>query len=100
MARKPDLDALVIPKADETAPTAAPSPPPSEPAPPPLAAPTLADATATQRYSHTLSLRLTTDQYRRLRRFTVAEEERTGQRVTHQSVIERALAEYLSNKGA
>jgi len=98
MARKPDLDALVIPKADEP-------PPPGEPRhsaepapPPPSVAPV--EAGAAQRYSHTLSLRLTTDQYRRLRRFAVAEEERSGQRVTHQSVIERALAHYLSSKGA
>jgi hypothetical protein len=98
MARKPDLDALVIPKADEP-----PSPGESrlsaEPAPPPPL-PTPAEVSAAQRYSHTLSLRLTTDQYRRLRRFAVAEEERSGQRVTHQAVIERALAEYLSSKGA
>jgi len=48
-----------------------------------------------QAYVHTLSLRLTADQYRRLRRFVTGYEDRTGQRITHQAVLETALAAYL-----
>ncbi|WP_149541421.1 hypothetical protein [Siccirubricoccus phaeus] len=50
-------------------------------------------------YAHTLSLRLTADQYRRLRLHVRAEEDRTGRRATHQAVIEAALVEYLDRKG-
>jgi hypothetical protein len=46
-------------------------------------------------YIHTLSLRLTGEQYRRLRRFVTGHEDRTGQRITHQAVLEAALADYL-----
>ena len=46
-------------------------------------------------YVHTLSLRLTDEQYRKLRRFVIGHEERTGQRITHQAVLEAALANYL-----
>jgi hypothetical protein len=42
-------------------------------------------------YVHMLSLRLTEEQYRRLRRFVMNHEERTGQRTTHQAVLEAAL---------
>ena len=49
-------------------------------------------------YVHTLSLRLTADQYRRLRRFVTGHEDRTGRRVTHQAVLEAALADYLSRR--
>jgi hypothetical protein len=46
-------------------------------------------------YIHTLSLRLTGEHYRRLRRFVTGHEERTGQRITHQAVLEAALSDYL-----
>lgn len=46
-------------------------------------------------YVRTLSLRLTDEQYRKLRHFVIEHEERTGQRVTHQAVIEAALIDYL-----
>jgi len=46
-----------------------------------------------------LSLRLTAAQYRRLRRFVAAEEDRTGRRLTHQAIIESALGEYLDRMG-
>ena len=46
-------------------------------------------------YVHTLSLRLTTNQYRRLRRFVAHNEDKAGQRITHQSVLEMALREFL-----
>ena len=46
-------------------------------------------------YTHTLSLRLTGEQYRRLRRFVTGHEDRTGQRITHQAVLEAALTDYL-----
>lgn len=49
----------------------------------------------TRAYVHTLSLRLTGEQYRRLRRFVTGHEDRTGQRITHQAVLEAALGEYL-----
>jgi hypothetical protein len=46
-------------------------------------------------YAHTLGLRLTAEQYRRLRRFVTGHEDRTGQRITHQALLETALADYL-----
>jgi hypothetical protein len=46
-------------------------------------------------YVHTLSLRLTSEDYRRLRRFVTAHEDRTDRRLTHQAVLEAALADYL-----
>ena len=49
-------------------------------------------------YAHTLSLRLTTRQYRRLRRFVTGHEDRTGRRITHQAVLETALQEYLDKQ--
>jgi hypothetical protein len=51
-------------------------------------------------YVHTLSLRLTSEQYRRLRRFVTTHENRTDQRITHQAVLEAALAEYLDRHRA
>jgi len=51
-------------------------------------------------YAHTLSLRLTADQYRRLRRYVADQEDRTGKRVTHQAIIEAALDEHLNRQGA
>ena len=50
-------------------------------------------------YVHTLSLRLTGEQYRRLRRFVTGHEDRTGQRITHQAVLETALGDYLERNG-
>jgi hypothetical protein len=47
-------------------------------------------------YVHSLSLRLTDELYRQLRRFVIGHEDRTGQRLTHQAVIEAALADYLN----
>lgn len=48
-----------------------------------------------QAYVHTLSLRLTNNQYRRLRRFVAHQEDQVGQRITHQTVLEIALKEFL-----
>lgn len=62
------------------------------------ARPQPAPGTAAKAYAHTLSLRLTADQYRRLRRFVAAREDATGERATHQAIIETALAEYLSRE--
>ena len=50
-------------------------------------------------YAHTLSLRLTAEQYRRLRRYAARVEDEGQGRVTHQSVIEAALGEYLERQG-
>ena len=51
-------------------------------------------------YVHTLSLRLTSEQYRRLRRYVTTHEDRTHQRITHQWVLETALTNYLDrNEG-
>jgi hypothetical protein len=47
-------------------------------------------------YVHTLSLRLTNEQYRRLRRFVTDYENRTERRLTHQAVLEAALVNYLN----
>jgi hypothetical protein len=84
MAARPkgDLDRLTVPKHK---PAAAPASAPSGQAP--------------RNYAHTLSLRLTAEQYRRLRRFVAAEEDRTGRRMTHQAVIEAALSEWLDRAG-
>jgi len=46
-------------------------------------------------YAHTLSVRLTNNQYRRLRRFVAHEEDKVGRRITHQTVLEMALREFL-----
>ena len=46
-----------------------------------------------------LSVRLDNEQYRRLRRFVTNHEDRTSQRVTHQAILEIALAEYLERNG-
>ena len=83
MARRPDLDSLVVPKgAQHEAPPA-----------------TTADGGLAKGYAHTLSLRLTADQYRRLRRFVADQEDKTGKRITHQGVIEAALDEHLTRMG-
>jgi hypothetical protein len=50
-------------------------------------------------YAHTLSLRLSAAQYRRLRRYVAAQEDQTGRRLTHQAIIEAALADYLDQHG-
>jgi hypothetical protein len=81
MAKRPDLDALTIPKAGASE------------APPEIEAP------AAKAYAHTLSLRLTADGYRRLRRYVASQEDKTGRRITHQAIIEEALAEYLTKMG-
>ena len=80
---KGDMDRLMVPK---DAP-AAPERPIGE------------GAGVLKNYAHTLSLRLTADQYRRLRRFVAAEEDRTGRRITHQAIIEEALADWLERRG-
>ena len=46
-----------------------------------------------------LSVRLDDELYRRLRRFVTRHEDQTGQRVTHQAILEIALAEYLTRNG-
>ncbi len=84
MAKRPDLDALIVPKGAESRPSAKEAP---------------AEGGA-KGYAHTLSLRLTAEQYRRLRRFVADQEERTGKRATHQAIIETALDDYLSKAGA
>lgn len=58
-----------------------------------------AGATGAKNYAHTLSLRLTAEQYRRLRRYVARMEDDGHGRVTHQSVIETALGEYLDRQG-
>ena len=59
-----------------------------------------ADVGGPKGYAHTLSLRLTADQYRRLRRYVAAQEEQTGKRITHQALIEAALDTYLTKRDA
>ncbi|CAH2606526.1 conserved protein of unknown function (plasmid) [Rhodovastum atsumiense] len=78
---KSDLAALAVPKEDATLPAT----------PPGIAEP--------KAYAHTLSLRLTAEQYRRLRRYVAQVEERQGRRLTHQALIEAALGEYLDRNG-
>jgi hypothetical protein len=63
--------------------------------------PTSLQASDKRAYAHTLSLRLTAELYRRLRRFVTSHEDQTGQRITHQALLETALAEYLDrNSGS
>ncbi|MBC4018715.1 hypothetical protein [Siccirubricoccus deserti] len=83
-----DLGALAVPK------DAGPEMPPAAPSPTSEAPPS-----GNKAYAHTLSLRLTAEQYRRLRRYVAGVEDRTGRRLTHQAVIEAALAEYLDRQG-
>jgi hypothetical protein len=45
-----------------------------------------------------LSLRLDERLYRGLRRFVMRHEGETGRRLTHQAVLETALAEYLERR--
>jgi hypothetical protein len=82
MAKTPDLDALIVPKGSET---------PQQPAAQSEGAP--------KNYAHTLSLRLTAEGYRRLRRYVADQEEKTGRRTTHQRLIEAALDEFLTRHG-
>jgi hypothetical protein len=85
MARpKADLDSLAVPKGGDEPRAAAAGP----------------DAPGPKNYAHTLSLRLTADQYRRLRRYVADQEDKTGKRATHQAIIEAALDEYLTNRSA
>lgn len=91
MARRPnaDLDALTVPK-NEAAP----------PAPPAAPVPVSPIATGKMKsYAHTLSLRLTAEQYGRLRGYVIAQETATGQRFAHQTIIEAALSEWLDRNG-
>ena len=84
---KGSLDDLTVPKGGQVA-----APVPAEPdrAQPP--------ANTSKAYAHTLSLRLTAEQYRRLRRFVAAREDATGERMTHQGIIEAALSAYLDRE--
>lgn len=82
-----------MPKGVEPAAAAPGSGPVPAPAP---AAP--AGTPGLKNYAHTLSLRLTAEQYRRLRRYVARAEDEGQGRVTHQSVIEAALSEYLDKR--
>ncbi len=79
---KRDLDDLIVPKAGE-----------------PASAATAPAEMTGKAYAHTLSLRLTADGYRRLRRYVADQEEKTGKRTTHQAIIEAALDNYLTQLG-
>jgi hypothetical protein len=86
MATRPkaDLDSLAVPKG------AADAPRPAAPS----------EGSAPKGYAHTLSLRLTSERYRRLRRYVADQEDKTGKRATHQAIIEAALDEYLARRSA
>lgn len=90
---KASLDDLTVPKGVEPDAGGAGDEPTSALA---LAAP--AGATSPKNYAHTLSLRLTAEQYRRLRRYVARVEDEGHGRVTHQSIIETALGEYLDRQ--
>lgn len=93
---KADLDALAVPKTEPEPASRVGEGSPLPPLPPPL--PPIEQAG--RAYAHTLSLRLSAAQYRRLRRYVASEEDRTGRRLTHQAIIEAALSEYLDRQGA
>jgi hypothetical protein len=57
-----------------------------------------AEVSARKEYAHTLSLRLTAEEFRRLRLYIVRLEERTGQQASQQEILKTALAEYLTRK--
>ncbi len=79
MARpKGDLASLSVPKGDAL---------PAE----------LHTAKKAKAYEHSLSLRLTAEDYRDLRRYTAEQEERTGNRLTHQALIEGLLLTFLAD---
>lgn len=50
-------------------------------------------------YAHTLSLRLTSDHYAALRQHAIRHETKTGDRLSHQAIIESALTEWLKRNG-
>lgn len=56
------------------------------------------DGAEGQPRAHTLSMRLTIEQYRRLRRYVMREEDRLGRRVSYQAIMETALDEYLGGR--
>ena len=89
------LDDLTVPKGVDPAPVPSSSVPMSTG--PQSTTPTA--VTGAKNYAHTLSLRLTAEQYRRLRRYVAKVEDEGHGRVTHQSVIETALGEYLDRQG-
>jgi hypothetical protein len=82
MAKRPDLDALIVPKGSDSATAVEPG-----------------EGSSAKTYAHTLSFRLTAEQYRRLRRFVAGQEEKLGRRTTHQAIIEAALDEYFTKAG-
>lgn len=90
MARQPNatLDALMVPKDEPAQPVQAAAP-----------APAAAHGTKMKAYQHTLSLRLTGEQYQRLRGYVIEQETKTGQRFSHQAIIEAALTEWLDRNG-
>lgn len=90
---KSDLSALTVAKGDGD-PLAPVSPAPIAPTAPSL----IGDPPRV--YAHTLSLRLTAKEYRRLRHFVARIEEDRGVRLTHQAIITAALAEFLDKQGA
>ena len=92
---KASLDDLTVPKGAESA-TLIPGGGPA-PVLPQSTAP--AGAISAKNYAHTLSLRLTAEQYRRLRRYVAKVEDEGHGRVTHQGVIEMALSEFLQRQG-
>jgi hypothetical protein len=57
------------------------------------------DASGRRGDVHALSVRLDHALYRRLRRFATGHEARTGERITHQAILETALADYLERHG-
>jgi hypothetical protein len=85
MAKRPDLDHLVVPKGGVAG--------------TPETQPAAGEGAVSKGYSHTLSYRMSVDQYRRLRRFVADQEEKTGKRITHQSFIEAAVEERLTKLG-
>lgn len=88
MSRRPQasLDDLTVPKDTLDLPSPLPSPPSTPP---------VLYGGKMKTYAHTLSLRLTSDAYAQLRRHAIRHETTTGDRLSHQSIIESALDEWL-----
>jgi hypothetical protein len=86
MGKRPDLESLVVPKGDPVPEVA-------------TVVGQVAEGAPRGGYNHTLSLRLTAEQYRRLRLYARDQEDLGRGRVTHQAIIEEALMRLLNEAG-
>jgi hypothetical protein len=48
---------------------------------------------------HVMTIRVPAERYRRLRQFAIKQEQKSGERITHQAIMDTALVEYLDRNG-